>query len=123
VSTVAGLRWRNGPSLARYLAACLRGEAPERNLEQLEPDVQAYERVMLGLRLDEPLETDGLEHVLNRAAVDRLARLGLVEDCGVGRLRLTRRGRFLGSAVTAALLEEIPANQPVPAGASASIGS
>ena len=82
VSTVGGMRSRNRPSLARYLAACLRGEAPERDLEQLEPDVQACERVMLGLRLDEPLETDGLERVLNREALARLERLGLVEDHG-----------------------------------------
>ena len=79
VSTVGGMRSRNRPSLARYLAACLRSEAPERDLEQLEPDVQACERVMLGLRLDEPLETDGLERVLNREALARLERLGLVE--------------------------------------------
>ncbi len=66
VSTVAGLRWRNAPSLPRYLAALGRGERPPRELEPLDPDVQARERVLLGLRLDEPLALAGLD-----AAVDR----------------------------------------------------
>ena len=60
VSTVNGLRWRNTPSLPRYLAALSRGEQPQRELEPLEADVQARERVLLGLRLDEPLPTAGL---------------------------------------------------------------
>ena len=65
VSTVGGLRWRNAPSLPRYLAALRRHERPQRELEQLEPGTTARERVMLGLRLDEPLELAGLD-----AAVD-----------------------------------------------------
>ena len=36
VSTVAGRRWRNMPSLPRYLAALGRGERPQRELEPLE---------------------------------------------------------------------------------------
>ena len=62
----AALRWRNAPSLPRYLAALRRHERPQRELEQLEPETTARERVMLGLRLDEPLELAGLD-----AAVDR----------------------------------------------------
>ena len=60
VSTVDGLRWRNAPSLPRYLASLGRGERPPRELEQLEPETTARERVMLGLRLDEPLALAGL---------------------------------------------------------------
>ncbi len=36
VSTVAGARWRNAPSLPRYLAALQRGERPARELEPLD---------------------------------------------------------------------------------------
>ena len=36
VSTVGGTRWRNAPSLPRYLAALGRGERPQRELEQLD---------------------------------------------------------------------------------------
>ena len=103
VSTVAGLRWRNAPSLPRYLSALHRGERPLRELEPLAVDVRARERVLLGLRLDEPLSTAGLDGALDAAALSRLERHGLVATRG-GTLALTRRGRFLGGGVTAELL-------------------
>jgi putative oxygen-independent coproporphyrinogen III oxidase len=103
VSTIENRRWRNAPSLHRYVAALARGERPPRELEELSADVRATERVMLGLRLDEPLPLQGAEHVLDAAEVERLAQLGLAE-AGEGLLTLTRRGRFLGGGVTARLL-------------------
>jgi oxygen-independent coproporphyrinogen-3 oxidase len=103
VSTIAHRRWRNAPSLARYVAALARGERPPRELEELPADVRATERVMLGLRLDEPLPLAGLEHALDADELERLARLGLAKH-GEGSLALTHRGRFLGGGVTARLL-------------------
>ena len=103
VSTVGGLRWRNAPSLPRYLASLRRGERPLRELEPLAADVQARERVLLGLRLDEPLRTAGLDSALDSAAISRLEHHGLIASGG-GTLALTRRGRFLGGGVTAELL-------------------
>ena len=61
------------------------------------------ERVMLGLRLDEPVALAGLEHMLDAGELGRLQRLGLAEFRGDG-LTLTSRGRFIGDAVTASLL-------------------
>jgi putative oxygen-independent coproporphyrinogen III oxidase len=107
VSTIEGLRWRTTPSLARYTAAVERGEAPPRELEPLGADVRARERLLLGLRLDEPLSLDGLEPAVDRAALERLARLGLAELRAAPdgeQLALTHRGRFLGGGVTAELL-------------------
>ncbi len=105
VSTVSGLRWRNRPSLPRYLAALGRGESPERELEPLDDATRAEERVLLGLRLDEPLVLAGLDAALDRAAVTRLERQGLARRLdGGARLTLTERGRFLGGGVTAELL-------------------
>ncbi len=108
VSTIENRRWRNAPSLARYVAALGRGERPPREHEHLPPTVRATERVMLGLRLDEPLPLAGLEQVVDAGEVERLAALGLAErgvtDTGAGSLTLTRRGRFLGGGVTARLL-------------------
>jgi oxygen-independent coproporphyrinogen III oxidase len=105
VSTVGGLRWRNAPSLPRYLSALGRGERPLRELEPLGSGVQARERVLLGLRLDEPLLTAGLDAALDHDALERLERLGLAEVREGGTvLALTRRGRFLGGGVTAELL-------------------
>ena len=105
VSTVGGLRWRNVPSLPRYLAALGRGERPQRELEPLEPATAARERVMLGLRLDEPLRLNGLAAAVDQVALERLKRHGLLEASG-DTLELTRRGRFLGGGVTAELLVE-----------------
>jgi len=103
VSTIENRRWRNAPSLHRYVASLARGERPPRELEELPPEVRDTERVMLGLRLDEPLPLDGLEHALDTAELERLSGLGLAERRD-GTLALTRRGRFVGGGVTARLL-------------------
>jgi oxygen-independent coproporphyrinogen-3 oxidase len=103
VSTIERVRRRNTPRLGRYLEALGRGEAPEREVEELDADVRARERVMLGLRLDEPLGLDGLEAALDPSGLARVERLGLASRDG-GRLRLTERGRFLGGGVTVELL-------------------
>jgi oxygen-independent coproporphyrinogen-3 oxidase len=105
VSTMGGRRWRNTPRLAGYMDALERGAAPEREIEPLSSDVLRRERVMLGLRLDEPLVLGDLAGVLDDRAVSRLELLGLVEsDAGGQTLALTYRGRFLGGGITADLL-------------------
>jgi oxygen-independent coproporphyrinogen-3 oxidase len=103
VSTIENRRWRNAPSLARYLTALEAGERPEREQELLTPDVRATERLMLGLRLDEPLSLRGLEPVVDAGEVARLSERGLVVH-GAGSLALTPQGRLLGGGVTARLL-------------------
>jgi oxygen-independent coproporphyrinogen III oxidase len=109
VSTVDGLRWRNRPALPRYVSALAGGQAPPRELEPLAASTQRQERLMLGLRLDDPVPFAEVEAALDLASLGRLEGLGLVEKRGGG-LTLTRRGRFLGGGVTADLLAEIPAN-------------
>ena len=105
VSTIAGRRWRNTPRLAGYMDALKRGVVPEREIEPLSHDVLQRERVMLGLRLDEPLVLGDLAGVVDGRAVSRLELLGLVRsDVERQTLALTRRGRFLGGGVTADLL-------------------
>ncbi|MDX6482677.1 MAG: hypothetical protein QOE95_448 [Gaiellaceae bacterium] len=107
VSTVDGHRWRNAPSLARYVDALERGLTPLREHEPLDAGVRQRERVMLGLRLDEPLAVAGLDEAIDGSALARLELLGLAqigEAAGVRTLALTRRGRFLGGGVTAELL-------------------
>ena len=103
VSTIESRRWRNAPSLARYVAALARGERPPRELEELSAEVRDTERVMLGLRLDQPLPLAGLEASFDEHALEHLAQRGLVAH-GDGSLVLTKRGRFLGGGVTARLL-------------------
>ena len=105
VSTVRGQRWRTTPRLASYLAALGAGRRPSRELEPLAGSVQREERVMLGLRLDEPLVLGELAAVVDERAVSRLELLGLVQsDADRRTLTLTPRGRFLGGGVTADLL-------------------
>jgi putative oxygen-independent coproporphyrinogen III oxidase len=98
VSTIGDERRRNTPKLARYLA----GDTA-REIETLDADVRARERVMLGLRLDDPLPLAGLRHALDPAGLARVERLGLASHDD-DTLALTDRGRFLGGAVTAELL-------------------
>jgi putative oxygen-independent coproporphyrinogen III oxidase len=104
VSTIGGRRWRNTPRLAGYMQALERGIA-EREVEPLSHDVRRRERVMLGLRLDEPLVLGELAAVVDASAVSRLELLGLVRsDADRQTLALTSHGRFLGGGVTADLL-------------------
>ena len=109
VSTVAGRRWRNTLRLPVYLSALGRGEPPPRELEALLEDVQQRERLMLGLRLDEPLVLADLAPVVNADALARMERLELVARGGGEAesgetLTLTPRGRLLGGGVTVELL-------------------
>jgi oxygen-independent coproporphyrinogen-3 oxidase len=108
VSTIYGRRSRTTPRLGSYLSALAAGERPTREVEELSEPVRRSERLLLGLRLDEPLALGGLDRAVDWQAVERLERLGLVRREGSaaadGTLALTRRGRFLGGGVTAELL-------------------
>ena len=110
VSTVDTVRWRNLPGLRGYLAALAESVAPPRELESLDSETRARERLLLGLRLDEPLELDpALRRVIDARAWERLTRRGLIEpsESTVGdSLALTRRGRFLGGGVTVELFAD-----------------
>jgi len=107
VSTVAGVRRRNLPSLPRYVAALSGGEGPPNEEETIDAETAARERLLLGLRLDEPVVLADVAGAVDRDRLGRLADLGLLELTLNGRgdeLRLTRRGRFLGGGVTAELM-------------------
>ncbi len=109
VSTLGGVRRRNGSSLGGYMSALRAGRPPAREIELLDEETRARERLLLGLRLDEPLEVASVDEALDATAAERLAELGLVvltHDGGTRRLTLTRRGRFLGGGVTAELLAD-----------------
>ena len=98
VSTLGNERRRNTPKLARYLDGDY-----DREIELLDDETKARERVMLGLRLDEPLRLRGLRSALDPAGLERAEKLGLAVDRGQT-LALTQRGRFLGGGVTAEIL-------------------
>jgi oxygen-independent coproporphyrinogen-3 oxidase len=116
VSTIENRRWRNAPSIRGYLEALEAGWRPAREPEKLSDEVRETERVMLGLRLDEPVTVASAG--LDRRELDRLERLGLVSCAGASvegdlgsspegsltAVSLTAKGRFLGDGVTAHLL-------------------
>ena len=105
VSTLGRTRRHNLPSLGRYVDALHAGNDPPRELEPLDGRTRAVERLMLGLRLDEPFPLDDVASVVDRDALARLAERGLVElRADVDEVLLTRRGRLLGGGVTAELL-------------------
>ncbi len=103
VSTIENRRRKNAPSIRGYMSALEAGLRAPHELEELSLATREMERVMLGLRLDEPVGLAGLEHAVDPRELGRLQRLGLAERRGDA-LALTARGRFLGDAVTAALL-------------------
>ena len=103
VSTMGGVRWRNAPSLGRYLAALGAGGRPPREEEPLPEAVRRRERLMLGLRLEEGVPLASVDGAFDPAALARLEQLGLAERRGE-ELLLTERGRFLGGGVTAELM-------------------
>ena len=107
VSTISGERRRNAPGLARYVTALVAGRRPPSEIELIDGETHNREKLLLGLRLDEPLVLAEVDGVLDRAALHRLVAGGLVELSSNGRgeeVRLTRRGRFLGGGVTAELM-------------------
>jgi coproporphyrinogen III oxidase-like Fe-S oxidoreductase len=61
------------------------------------------ERLMLGLRLDTPLELNGLATLVDDDACERLAAAGMLVR-GNGSLVLSERGRFLANDVVASVL-------------------
>jgi oxygen-independent coproporphyrinogen-3 oxidase len=103
VSTIDAVRRRNAPRLRDYLGALAAGIEPPRELEPLDAATRVRERVMLGLRLDEPLPLRGLRSAVDAEGLARVEQLGLAVDGGET-LALTRRGRFLGGAVTAEIV-------------------
>jgi oxygen-independent coproporphyrinogen-3 oxidase len=105
VSTLGLLRRRNGPRLAPYIEAVGRGLPPIRVEEQLTRKERLHERIMLGLRLDEPLAAAPLREGLDLPELERLAGLGMVVEDG-GTLTLTRRGRMVANDVISRLITE-----------------
>ena len=103
VSTLGLERRKNRPGLRGYLEAVEAGRRPPAEIEVLTPSERGMERLMLGLRLDVPLELNGLAALVDDAACERLADAGMLVRSD-GTLALTERGRFLANDVVASVL-------------------
>jgi oxygen-independent coproporphyrinogen-3 oxidase len=104
VSTVAGRRWRNAPSLEGYLHAHAAGTAPARTREPLDHDDLRRERWMLGLRLGRGMDLGWAGPPDHPEAMARLEAAGLLVR-GDGTVALTREGRFVQNAILHELME------------------
>jgi oxygen-independent coproporphyrinogen-3 oxidase len=104
VSTVAGRRWRNAPSLEGYLHAHATGAAPSRTRDPLDADDLRRERWMLGLRLGRGMDVGWAGPPDHPEAMARLEAAGLLVR-GDGTVALTREGRFVQNAILHELME------------------
>ena len=103
VSTQGLERRRVRPSLRGYMEAVEAGDPPPAEIEQLTAQERGTERLMLGLRLDRPLELNGQAGLVDEAAAQRLAAAGLLIR-GPGTIQLSDRGRRVADSVVATLL-------------------
>ena len=105
VSTLGFERRRNRASLRRYVETITGGNAAPCDVEELDDATKRRERLLLGLRLDEPVELAAIGDAIDAQALERLTGQGLVERVdGDSAIRLSRRGRLLGGGVSAELL-------------------
>src|SRR5205823_3900251 len=81
-SHVGGVRWWNALHPARWAAALNEGRSPAAGRETPDGDAARLERVMLGVRLAEGLELDGLAPAA-RVAARQAADDGLLEAAGL----------------------------------------
>ncbi len=103
VSTLGLERRTNRPSLAGFIDALEQCEQPPRSVEQLSAAERARERLMLGLRLDEPLAIADLHDAIDPDGLARMTSLGLIEAAG-DTLALTYRGRLLANDVVSSVI-------------------
>ncbi len=103
VSTIGLSRTRNKPGLVRYIEAIETGQPAPAEHEALSVDERSFERLMLGLRLDRPLEIASVESVISSQGVDRMHASGML-DRADGRMWLTDRGRQIADEVVLALV-------------------
>ncbi len=103
-STVAGERWQNRPDLDAYISC--RGEpARLRRYERLTGRQQLVERLMLGLRTSRGVPRELVAGIVDGTREAELVQAGFLEAAD-DRYTLTRKGRFVGNEVTAALVAE-----------------
>ncbi len=99
VSTIGLERRKLRPSLPRYLEAVEAGAEPPCEVEQLTASQRELERLMLGLRLDRPVElADGRRRARSSRRSTRMEQAGMVAR-GDGNMWLTDRGRHVADEV------------------------
>jgi oxygen-independent coproporphyrinogen-3 oxidase len=105
-SCIDGHRLANSKSLDKYMADFSGKTSPMPELdEEIGPELELAETVILGLRLGEGINADDIQSRFGidilahyRRQVEEMADAGLLEQAD-GHIRLTRRGRLLSNEV------------------------
>ena len=97
-STIGGRRWRNVADTRAYAERMARGESVREELEELDAETRAKERIMFGLRLRDGVVRS--EFSAGDPRLAKLASLGLARE-EEGRVRLTARGKLVADSVAA----------------------
>jgi oxygen-independent coproporphyrinogen-3 oxidase len=109
---VGGHRYRNVPHLTEWMQGVITGDgtSPIIDLEWPDPRRALAERIMMGLRIDEGLETDALLNDAAACDVDDAMRAGLRREADAGwltiddRVRLTERGYLMCDGIASRLM-------------------
>lgn len=101
VGCVDQVRYTNLKHPVGYCEAVLSGATTAFESEALDEDTRRVERIMLGLRLNDGLTTDGL--VLDSNGLTTCRKRGWIDE-DPGRVRLTAEGRHFCSEVALALI-------------------
>ena len=97
-STLGAQRWKNLPDTRIYEERLRRGESVRVEVETLEQEIKAKERIMFGLRMREGLPLEDFQAHLSRLQELQIQGLALQEK---GRVRLTPRGQLVADSVAA----------------------
>lgn len=100
-SHISGLRWWNVKHPRTYQQLLHDGALPVADFEELSAAEQAFEALLLGIRLDDGLDA----HMFTGECVSQLVEDGLCVVTDARRLVLTTRGRLLADRVTLALAD------------------
>jgi len=105
VSTVGARRWTNVADPAVWARALAAGARPPREVEDLDADTRARERLLLAARCGDPVPLAELVAILDLDAAGPLAAAGLV-SLHSGTIRVTRKGRYVAGSVCVRLFRD-----------------
>ena len=105
VGTVGARRWTDAPDPEAWAAALAAGADPPRELEDLDADTRARERLLLAARCGARVPLSELGSTLDAGAASTLARAGLV-SLHSGTIRVTRKGRHVANEVCVRLFRD-----------------
>ncbi len=105
VSTIGARRWTNAAEPGAWAAALAAGASPPREVEVLDADTRARERLLLAARCGERVPLAEVAAAVDDRAAAALARAGLV-SLHSGTIRVTRKGRHVANEVCVRLFRD-----------------